>query len=173
MLRAPAVSEDIPGIALAALLDERAKDGSMADCPLFRLLDRQTGGESFSLPVLRLSRDGHAAPDGSVQVAGGMRPLRPEVSPMRDTIFPRWQGAFLALFLLADGLYLPASPETVRTLALGCVLGTLLAFLWLSMLSALRERDFESLCLHRLRVGRCAFSSRLSRLPVSSVPCSR
>ena len=72
VLRAPAVSEDIPGIALAALLDERAKDGSMADCPLFRLLDRQTGGESFSLPVLRLSRDGHAAPDGSVQVAGGM-----------------------------------------------------------------------------------------------------
>ncbi len=69
---------------------------------------------------------------------------------MRDTIFPRWQGAFLALFLLADGLYLPASPETVRTLALGCVLSTLLAFLWLSMLSALRERDFESLCLHRL-----------------------
>ena len=68
---------------------------------------------------------------------------------MRDTIFPRWQGAFLALFLLADGLYLPASPETVRTLALGCVLSTFLAFLWLRMLSALRERDFESLCLHR------------------------
>lgn len=71
VLRADAVSEDIPGMALAALLDERAKDGSMADCPLFRLLDHQAGGDSFSLPALRLNGDGHAAPDGSVQLTGG------------------------------------------------------------------------------------------------------
>lgn len=68
---------------------------------------------------------------------------------MRDTVFPRWQGAFLAIYLLADGLYLPASPTAVRTLALGGVLAAAAAFVWLKILAVLGERDLESLCLHR------------------------
>lgn len=69
VLRADAVVEGLPGVALAALLDQRAADGSMADCPLFRLLDREMSHQPFSLPVLKLSGDGHAAPDGSVQIS--------------------------------------------------------------------------------------------------------
>ena len=68
---------------------------------------------------------------------------------MHDTVFPRWQGAFLAIFLLADGLYLPAAPETVRTLVLGGILALLVTFAWLKVLAACNERDLESLCLHR------------------------
>ena len=71
ILRADAVTEGIPGVALAALLDQRAADGSVADCPLFRLLDRQESGQPVYLPVLRLSDDGHAAPDGSARLDGG------------------------------------------------------------------------------------------------------
>lgn len=71
VLRADAVVEGIPGVALAALLDRRAADGSVADCPLFRLLDREMSGLPFSLPVLKLSPDGHAAPDGSARLADG------------------------------------------------------------------------------------------------------
>lgn len=68
---------------------------------------------------------------------------------MRDTVFPRWQGAFLAIFLLADGLYVPASPAAVRTLALGGMLAAAVTFIWLKLLAALGERDLESLCLHK------------------------
>ena len=60
----------IPGIALAALLDKRAADGSLADCPLFRVLDAQARGRAFSLPVLQLNTDGHAAPSGNVPIGG-------------------------------------------------------------------------------------------------------
>lgn len=69
---------------------------------------------------------------------------------MRDTLFPRWQGAFLAIFLLADGLYLPATPEAVQALALGTVLAVLLCYGWLRCLAALDMRDFDSLCRGRL-----------------------
>lgn len=69
VLRADAVVEGIPGMALAALLDRRAADGSLADCPLFRLLDRTMSDLPISLPVVKLNQDGHAAPDGSVQLA--------------------------------------------------------------------------------------------------------
>ena len=68
---------------------------------------------------------------------------------MRDTVFPRWQGAFLAIFLLADGLYVPATPAAVHTLVLGGLLATAVTFLWLKLLSSLGERDLESLCLHK------------------------
>lgn len=71
VLRTDAVVEGIPGVALAALLDRRATDGSVADCPLFRLLDREISGLPVSLPVLRLDGDGHAAPDGSARLADG------------------------------------------------------------------------------------------------------
>lgn len=71
ILRAVAISEGIPGVALADLLDRRASDGTVADCPLFRMLDRQVSGVTFSLPVLRLSPDGYAAPGGSVEIANG------------------------------------------------------------------------------------------------------
>lgn len=69
---------------------------------------------------------------------------------MRDTIFPRWQGAFLAIFLLADGLYLPATPAVVQALALGTVLAALACLCWLKILAALDCRDFDSLCSSRL-----------------------
>lgn len=72
ILRADAVVEGIPGVALASLLDQRASDGTLADCPLFRLIDRQTGGHPFSLPALRLDSDGHAAPAGSVTMENGV-----------------------------------------------------------------------------------------------------
>ena len=73
VLRAQAISTDIPGVALAGLLDQRASDGLVADCPLFRMVDQQLSGVPVALPVLTLSRDGHAAPDGSVFVkAGGL-----------------------------------------------------------------------------------------------------
>ena len=70
VLRAQSVNEGIPGIALAALLDKRAADGSLADCPLFRVLDAQARGRAFSLPVLQLNTDGHAAPSGNVPIGG-------------------------------------------------------------------------------------------------------
>lgn len=69
---------------------------------------------------------------------------------MRDTVFPRWQGAFLAIFLLADGLYLPATPAAVQALALGTVLAAIVCFVWLKLLSMLGERDLDSLCRDRL-----------------------
>ena len=69
---------------------------------------------------------------------------------MRDMIFPRWQGAFVALFLLADGLYLPVAPAAVHTLALGTALSVLLCFCWFQLLARLGERDFDSLCRNRL-----------------------
>lgn len=69
---------------------------------------------------------------------------------MHDTIFPRWQGAFLAIFLLADGLYLPAAPQAVHNLLLGGLLALLVSILWMKMLSGLHERDFESLCRSHL-----------------------
>lgn len=71
LLCADAATENIPGVALAALLDRRASDGTLADCPLFRILDRQMRGEPFSLPVLCQNEDGHTAPDGSVTIANG------------------------------------------------------------------------------------------------------
>ena len=69
LLRAEAISESIPGIALASMLDQRVSDGLVADLPLFRMLDRQMSGLAFSLPVLRLSPDGHTAPDGSIDIS--------------------------------------------------------------------------------------------------------
>lgn len=71
VLRAEAISDGIPGVALAGLLDQRASDGLVADCPLFRMIDQQVSGVPFALPVLTLSSDGHAAPDGSAQIANG------------------------------------------------------------------------------------------------------
>ncbi len=74
---------------------------------------------------------------------------------MRDTIFPRWQGAFLAIFLLADGLYLPAAPQAVHNLLLGGLLALLVSMLWLKILSNAQQRDFESLCQNHLFAWAC------------------
>lgn len=72
---------------------------------------------------------------------------------MRDLIFPRWQGAFLAVFLLADGLYVPAEPGAAAALALGALLAGTAAFLWMKVLAATGEYDLESLCRNRLPHG--------------------
>lgn len=66
LLRAEALTEGIPGMALAALLDKRASDGSLADSPLFRILDCLCSGQALSLPVLTPNLDGHTAPGGSL-----------------------------------------------------------------------------------------------------------
>lgn len=66
ILRAESVTEGIPGLALAALLDKRASDGTLADCPLFRILDAQASGRAFSLPILTPNVDGHTAPGGNL-----------------------------------------------------------------------------------------------------------
>lgn len=68
VLRAEAISSGIPGVAMAGLLDQRASDGLVADCPLFRMVDQQLSGRPFALPVLTLSIDGHVAPGGSIQL---------------------------------------------------------------------------------------------------------
>lgn len=71
LLRAEAITEGIPGLELSALLDARAGDRSLPDSPLFRVLDWQTGGQAFLLPVLTVSEDGHTAPGGSFPVPAG------------------------------------------------------------------------------------------------------
>lgn len=64
----------------------------------------------------------------------------------RDAVFPRWQGAFLALFVLADGLYLPASPAACWSLAAGTLAAALLTACWLCLLTRLHARDLQMLC---------------------------
>lgn len=71
ILRAKSITDGIPGLALAALLDERATDGTLADSPLFRILDWQASGQVFSLPVLTPNLDGHTAPGGSIEISPG------------------------------------------------------------------------------------------------------
>ncbi len=71
ILRAESITDGIPGLALAALLDERATDGTLADSPLFRILDWQASGQAFSLPVLTPNLDGHTAPGGSIEISPG------------------------------------------------------------------------------------------------------
>lgn len=69
---------------------------------------------------------------------------------MHDTVFPRWQGALLAIFLLAGGLYLPAEPGAVWSLLWGTLLAAAVTGLYLKLLSACGARDFEDLCRSRL-----------------------
>ncbi len=65
---------------------------------------------------------------------------------MRDTVFPRWQGAFLAIFLLAGSFYVPATPEAIWSLVWGTLLAAAVVFLYLQGLRLCDARDFESLC---------------------------
>lgn len=88
---------------------------------------------------------------------------------MRDTVFPRWQGAFLAIFLLAGSFYIPADPEAVWSLVWGTLLAAAVVFLYLQGLRLCSARDFESLCRAHLprpvqvvlfaAVGLCALAA--------------
>ena len=71
VLRAEAIAEEIPGVALASLLDQRAREERLPDLPLYRLLDRRLSGVDFSLPVLTVAADGHAQPAGQAQFTKG------------------------------------------------------------------------------------------------------
>ena len=66
---------------------------------------------------------------------------------MRDTLFPRWQGAFLAVFLLADGLYLETSPKDIFSFLISTIIFALITFIYLKLLAYFNIRDFEALCL--------------------------
>lgn len=66
---------------------------------------------------------------------------------MRDTLFPRWQGAFLAVFLLADGLYLQTSPKYIFSLLISTIIFSFIAFGYLKILKHFKIRDFEAFCL--------------------------
>lgn len=66
---------------------------------------------------------------------------------MRDTLFPRWQGAFLAVFLLADVLYLETSPEYIVSFFVSTLIFALVTFIYLRLLAYFNIRDFEALCL--------------------------
>lgn len=88
---------------------------------------------------------------------------------MRDTVFPRWQGAFLAIFLLAGSFYVPATPEAIWSLVWGTLLAAAVVFLFLRWLLHCDARDFESLCRAHLprpvqvvlfaAVGLCALAA--------------
>lgn len=82
-LRADAVAEEIPGVALSAMLDQRAKEGRLPNLPFYRLLDRYLQNEDFSLPALSVSADGHVQPNGQAVFSGGV--LTGFVDPAQDT----------------------------------------------------------------------------------------
>lgn len=71
VLCAPSVAEEIPGVALASLLDKRAEEGQTADLPLYQLLDLMLNERAFALPALTLGVDGHAQPAGEAYFEKG------------------------------------------------------------------------------------------------------
>ncbi len=71
VLCAESIDGSVPGMALAELLDQRAADGTLADAPLFRILDWQQSNQPVALPVLGLTEDGYAAPAGSALLQNG------------------------------------------------------------------------------------------------------
>lgn len=64
IVRAQAVAQDIPGEALAALLQGNATRGKLPDLPLCRIADQLLTGADFSLPALTLTTDGRVIPAG-------------------------------------------------------------------------------------------------------------
>lgn len=69
VLKAPSVTDGIPGMALSSLLDKRAEDGTVADFPMFRILDYESDGRDIALPLLTLTKDGHVTPYSSVIIS--------------------------------------------------------------------------------------------------------
>lgn len=63
-----------------------------------------------------------------------------------NRIFPRWQGAIFALFLMSDGLFVPVSPASIRTLAAGSALAALIVWGYFYFLRRLKSPDFFTLC---------------------------
>lgn len=72
---------------------------------------------------------------------------------MKETVFPRWQGALLGLCLLADGLYLPISGAAVRSAAAAGLTVFLLTLGWLAFLRKRNVDDFVTLCGRLGRAG--------------------
>lgn len=89
---------------------------------------------------------------------------------MPNAVFPRWQGGFLVLFLLAEGLYLPATPAAVWSLIWGALLAALAAWLWLRLLKATGARDFFALCQNHLpRAGQYALFAAVGLAAIAAI----
>lgn len=66
ILKAPSVTDGISGMAISSLLNKRAEDGTVADFPMFRILDYESDGREIALPLLTLTKDGHVTPYSSI-----------------------------------------------------------------------------------------------------------
>lgn len=88
---------------------------------------------------------------------------------MRDTVFPRWQGGMLAVFLLAEGLYLPAAPQAVWSLVWGTLAACAAALVWMRCLRACGARDFASLCRRLPRAAQIALAGAAALASLAAV----
>lgn len=71
IIRAEAVAQEIPGEALATMLDAYTHHGNLPNLPLCLTADRLLSGSDFCLPALTLTTEGRVIPAGFAQFRAG------------------------------------------------------------------------------------------------------